>query len=65
MDYKNYDEERYQAELDLLIAQKEELEARETLLLNLNALLYIIVAAVVIISILIAIVGIKLIGFLS
>lgn len=65
MDYENYDEERYQAELDLLIAQKEELEARETLLLNLNALLYIIVAAVVIISILIAIVGIKLIGFLS
>ena len=61
----NYDEERYQAELDLLIAQKEELEARETLLLNLNALLYIIVAAVVIISLLIAIVGIKLIGFLS
>lgn len=61
----NYDEERYQAELDLLVAQKEELEARETLLLNLNALLYIIVAAVVIISILIAIVGIKLIGFLS
>lgn len=65
MDYENYDEERYQAELDLIIAQKEELEARETLLLNLNALLYIIVAAVVIISILIAIVGIKLIGFLS
>jgi hypothetical protein len=65
MDYENYDDKRYQAELDLLIAQKEELEAKETLLLNLNALLYIIVAAVVIISILIAIVGIKLIGFLS
>ena len=61
----NYDEERYQAELDLIVAKKEELEARETLLLNINALLYIIVAAVVVISILIAIVGIKLIGFLS
>ncbi|MBO5334222.1 MAG: hypothetical protein J6B37_08965 [Clostridia bacterium] len=65
MDYENYDEERYQAELDLLIAQKEELEARETLLLNLNTLLYIIVAVIVIIAVIIVIVGIKLIGFLS
>lgn len=61
----NYDEERYQAELDLLVAQKEELEARETLILNLNTLLYIIVAVIVIKAVLLVIVGIKLIGFLS
>lgn len=61
MDYENYNEERYQAELDLIIAEKEEREAREKMFLTINNILSIIGAGMLVMILLIVIIGIKLI----
>ena len=61
MDYENYDEERYQAELDLIIAEKDEREAREKMFLTINNILSIIGAGMLVMILLIVIIGIKLI----
>lgn len=61
MDYENYDEERLQAELDLIIAEKDEREAREKMFLTINNILSIIGAGMLVMILLIVIIGIKLI----
>ena len=57
----NYDEERLQAELDLIIAEKDEREAREKMFLTINTILSIIGAGMLATILLIVIIGIKLI----
>ncbi len=57
----NYDEERLKAELDLIIAEKDEREAREKMFLTINTILSIIGAGMLATILLIVIIGIKLI----
>lgn len=60
MDYENYDEERYQAELDLIIAEKEEREARADLMDTINSVLKTNLITKIIIIVLLALTVLKL-----
>ena len=60
MDYDNYDEERYQAELDLIIAEKEEREARAELMDTISSVLKTNLITKIIIIVLLALTVLKL-----
>lgn len=60
MDYENYNEERYQAELDLIIAEKEEREARADLMDTINSVLKTNLITKIIIIVLLALTVLKL-----
>ena len=60
MDYENYDEEKYQAELDLIIAEKEEREARADLMDTINSVLKTNLITKIIIIVLLALTVLKL-----
>ena len=57
----NYDEERLKAELDLIIAEKDESEARTKMFLAIYTVLTILGAGILATILLIVIIGIKLI----
>lgn len=57
----NYDEERLKAELDLIIAEKDEREARTKMFLAIYTVLTILGAGILATILLIVIIGIKLI----
>lgn len=60
MDYENYDEERYQAELDLIIAEKEERESRAELMDTISSVLKTNLITKIIIIVLLAMTVLKL-----